>query len=81
MVSSEHLQKWGAKGKKNLEHELSILSKIKHRNIVRLEEFVQTANNYYLIFEYCAGGDLREYLRSAGAMNEFAAQRFLYQLA
>jgi len=73
MVSSEHLQKWGAKGKKNLEHELSILSKIKHQNIVRLEEFVQTSNNYYLIFEYCAGGDLREFLKSEGALPEIVA--------
>ena len=40
MVSQEHLQKWGAKGRENLEHEISILQKIKHRNIVRLEDFI-----------------------------------------
>lgn len=48
----------GEKGRRNLQNECQILNMIKHRNIVKLEEFIQTANNYYLVFEYCSGGDL-----------------------
>lgn len=40
VVSVENLKRWGDKGKRNLENEVSILSKIKHRNIVRLDDFI-----------------------------------------
>jgi len=48
---------------------------------VRLEDFIQTANNYYLVFEHCAGGDLQKYLREKGPLDELKAQRFMYQIA
>ena len=40
IVSKENLRKWGEKGEKNLRNELKILSKIKHKNIVRFIEFI-----------------------------------------
>ena len=78
IVSKENLKKWGEKGEKNLHNELKILSKIKHRNIVHLEEFIQSSNNYYLIFEYCAGGDLQKYLKEKGPLDELTAQKFIF---
>lgn len=81
VVSQENLKRWGEKGRRNLQRELHILSIIKHRNIVRLDDFIQTANNYYLVFEHCTGGDLQTYLREKGSLNEFAAQSIVYQLA
>ena len=73
IISSENLQRWGDKGRRNQQRELHILSIIKHRNIVRLDDFIQTANNYYLVFEYCNGGDLLTYLKDKGPLDEFAA--------
>ena len=32
------------------------------RNIIHLEECIKTQNSYYLIFEFCNGGDLRDVL-------------------
>lgn len=81
VVSQENLKRWGDKGRRNLQRELHILSIIKHRNIVRLDDFIQTANNYYLIFEHCTGGDLQSYLKEKGALDEFEAQSIVYQLA
>jgi len=78
VVSHENLKRWGEKGRRNLQTELHILNIIKHRNIVRLEDFVQTANNYYLVFEYCSGGDLQTYLREQGPLEEAAAQNIVY---
>jgi len=77
----EKLKRWGDKGKKNLENEVRILAKIKHPNIVRLEDFIQTSNNYYLVFEYCGGGDLQKFLKEKGPLSELTAQRFIHQLA
>jgi serine/threonine protein kinase len=31
-------------------------------SIIHLEEVVLTEHNYYLVFEYCNGGDLRDML-------------------
>lgn len=82
VVNKDNLtKKCGQKGHRNLQSEVNILSIIKHRNIVRLEDFTQTAKNYYIIFEYCDGGDLQRYLKTHGSLSEFAAQSIVYQLA
>jgi serine/threonine protein kinase len=45
-----------------------------------LDDFIQTANNYYLVFEYCNGGDLNTYLRDKGPLDELSAQSIVYQM-
>ena len=39
-------------------NELYILKKIDHQNVIKIYEFYSDDNNYYLITEYCPGGDL-----------------------
>lgn len=61
IVSRGIIQKFGGnfdKMRKYLENELNILKEINHKNIVQLKDFSQTINNFYLIFEFCDGGDL-----------------------
>ena len=38
--------------------EMEILTKLKHPNIVRLLEYYQDADYFYLVTEYCEGGEL-----------------------
>jgi serine/threonine protein kinase len=71
------LQKLGGKGMEGLERELKICQMFKHRNIVRWYDFTRSVNNNYLIFEYCAGGDLRSFLKEKRCLNEFTTQRFM----
>jgi len=33
--------------------EMSVMSKLHHPNIMHLFEFMETANNYYLVIQYC----------------------------
>ena len=82
-MSREVERKFGSfdKMSKYLENEINILNKIKHKNIVRLEDFIQTKSNFYLIFEFCEGGDLHKYIRESGPLDEITAQHFLYQIA
>jgi serine/threonine-protein kinase ULK/ATG1 len=46
-----------------IKREISILQKIKHNNIVRLIDVARTNNYLYMFLEYCADGDLKEYMQ------------------
>ena len=47
---------------KYFNNEISILRKLYHKNIVRLEDLKKTNNHYYVIMEYCNGGSLSDCL-------------------
>ena len=48
--------------KKYFNNEISILKKLFHENIIRLEDLKATINHYYIIMEYCNGGSLNQCL-------------------
>ena len=60
--------------------EVSILKSIDHPNIIRLHEFYQDDKNYYIITEFCSGGELFERIISAGTMSEVTAARYMQQI-
>ena len=41
-----------------IKNEIDILKKLSHPNIVRIFEFYESTNNFYLINEFCDGGEL-----------------------
>ena len=47
---------------KYFNNEISILKKLFHENIIRLNDLKMTANHYYIIMEYCNGGSLLQNL-------------------
>ena len=48
--------------KKYLVNECMILKELNHPNIVKFEDIKKTVNNYYIIMEYCNGGELSKTL-------------------
>ena len=50
------------KTRKYFHNEIKLLSKIKHKNIMKLIEVKQSQENYYLVCELCNGGSLNELL-------------------
>lgn len=48
----------------NLEIEIKILRTYRHRNIVCLHDVQKTERHFYLILEYCGGGDLQKLIRT-----------------
>ena len=44
--------------KKYLENEIKILKELDHPNIVKFHDLLASNSNYYLIMEFCNGGDL-----------------------
>uniref|UniRef100_K3WXT7 Protein kinase domain-containing protein n=1 Tax=Globisporangium ultimum (strain ATCC 200006 / CBS 805.95 / DAOM BR144) TaxID=431595 RepID=K3WXT7_GLOUD len=62
-IKAMSLSKLNSKLLANLETEISIMRQIDHPNIVKLYEIKKTEKHIYLILEYCAGGDLQQYMR------------------
>ncbi|KAF9456734.1 other/ULK/ULK protein kinase [Collybia nuda] len=50
----------------NLQSEIQILKSLSHRHITRLIDIVRAERYIYLIMEYCAGGDLTNYIKKRG---------------
>ena len=66
-----------------LELEITVLRNANHRNIMTLVDVVDDlrTEQVYLILEYCAGGDLSEFIRKRGRVSEAVAKHFMTQLA
>uniref|UniRef100_A0A6P7HA69 Serine/threonine-protein kinase ULK2 isoform X2 n=1 Tax=Diabrotica virgifera virgifera TaxID=50390 RepID=A0A6P7HA69_DIAVI len=60
---------------------LKELTELHHENVVALLDCKESANNVYLVMEYCNGGDLADYLHAKGTLSEDTIRLFLVQLA
>jgi len=58
-----------------LNREVKHHEKLRHANIVRLHTWIQGPSKYYLVMEYCAGGDLLQYVNKAGLLSDALARR------
>lgn len=67
--------------KNNLFNEINILKKIKHEHIVEMNEFTWDSRNIYLIFEYCPGGNLAEFIETRKTVKPSVLKHFVQQLA
>jgi serine/threonine-protein kinase ULK/ATG1 len=67
----------------NLEIEISILQTYRHRNIVCLQDVQKTERHFYLILEYCGGGDLQGLIRTrkTGRLTERLTRRLMRDLS
>ncbi len=66
----------------NLDIEISILRTYRHPNIVCLHDVQKTERHFYLILEYCAGGDVQKLIRTrkAGRLSEGLTRRLMRDL-
>lgn len=58
------------------------MNKINHPNVMHLFEFLESSNNYYMIIQYCNGGDLESHIRKQpnGLLSEGEAVYYLKQI-
>jgi len=63
-----------------LENEIKVLRTCNNENIIKLYDLKKTANNFYLILEYCNEGDLQELLKKRKYLTEDEAVEFLIQI-
>lgn len=67
----------------NLEIEISILRTYRHPNIVCMHDVQKTDRHFYLLLEYCGGGDVQNLIRSRkkGRLSERLTRRLMRDLA
>ncbi|KAF7834178.1 nodulation-signaling pathway 2 protein-like [Senna tora] len=66
--------------KSSLDCEIDFLSSVNHPNIVRLLDFFQDDECFYLVLEFCAGGNLASYIQRHGRVQEQTARKFMQHL-
>ena len=64
-----------------LESEIRIMREFQHPNILQLFKYFSSEKNFYLVLEYCTGGDLSKFIRKRTRLSEGLAYNFLLQLA
>lgn len=67
----------------NLEIEISILRTYRHPNIVCMHNVQKTERHFYLILEYCGGGDVQRLIRTrkSGRISERLTRRLMRDLS
>lgn len=57
--------------------EVEILKTLDHPNVLKVFEYFEDADDYYIVMEYCVGGDLFDKLESVGTFTERYAARVM----
>ncbi|KAF4744062.1 Serine/threonine-protein kinase ulk2, partial [Perkinsus olseni] len=64
-----------------LRQEVSALRKLRHENIVRFIDLRKSQGHFYLVLEYCEGGDLAQFMQARGGKLEPSlTRRFFAQI-
>lgn len=82
-VAVKILEKDKIKDKKDIDRitrEIKILKKVRHPNVIQLYEIIETEKELFLIMEYCAGGELFDYIVSHQRLHEKVGCRFFQEL-
>jgi serine/threonine protein kinase len=65
---------------KHLQTELDTTAFLRHPNICRLLDFFSDDSFHYLVLDYCAGGDIADYVSVHGAFRDPEAAFIFYQV-
>ena len=63
-----------------IRREIKILQMMDHPNIIKTYKVTENAKNYYIIMEYCNGGELFNYIVEKEKLGQNEASMFFYQL-
>ena len=61
------------------QRELDSMAYLRHPNIVQLHDFFSDADNFYLVLDYCAHGELYDYMVKNGKIQEPTAALLMQQ--
>uniref|UniRef100_A0A672YPQ8 Calcium/calmodulin-dependent protein kinase IGb n=1 Tax=Sphaeramia orbicularis TaxID=375764 RepID=A0A672YPQ8_9TELE len=64
----------------NLENEIAVLRRIKHENVVGMEDFYESRSHYYLVMQLVSGGELFDRILDRGVYSEKDASSVIQQV-
>ncbi|NXR73992.1 KCC1G kinase, partial [Pycnonotus jocosus] len=64
----------------SLENEIAVLKKIKHENIVTLEDIYESTTHFYLVMQLVSGGELFDRILERGVYTEKDASLVIHQV-
>lgn len=68
------------KEKKNLAREIRLLKILHHPNIIKIHDIQESKEATLIVMEYCARGELHDYITSKGKLDEKEARNFFRQI-
>ena len=66
--------------RKKVFQEVYILKKVKHSNVIRLLEVFESNKHLLMVMEYAGGGDLLQFIKSWGWIDEEDAKSVFWQI-
>ena len=63
-----------------IKNEINVLKKIDHPNIMKIYEFYEDKENFYIIAEFCDAGDIGNIMDKNGTFPEFLVKYIMYQV-
>lgn len=63
-----------------VQKEISVLKKMRHKNIIQLYEIMESVKNIYLVMEYCEGKELFDYIVMKKQLTEAEALKYFQQI-
>lgn len=80
-VKTVHKKSLRTEEEKNMVfNEVAILRSLDHPGIIKLHEYYQDEMNYYIITEFCSGGELFERILNQGCISESVAAEYMRQI-
>ena len=65
---------------KRINREISIIKKLSHPNIIKINEIFENEKYYYIIMDYCSKGELFDYIVKKTKLTEDESSFFFYQI-
>ena len=65
---------------KRINREISIIKKLSHPNIIKINEIFENEKYYYIIMDYCSKGELIDYIVKKTKLTEDESSFFFYQI-
>jgi len=65
---------------KRINREISIVKKLSHPNIIKINEIFENEKNYYIIMDYCSNGELFDYIVKKTKLTEEETSFFFYKI-
>lgn len=61
-------------------NEINLLKSLDHPNIMKIYEYFADEQQFYIVSEYCEGGELFDFIQSRGSMNETIIATIFHQI-